>query len=583
MNYIEMRSLRGIGLLGTLVTAVLIFILALAISGAGLFHLNLSSRSVHESHARNLAESAVSKMIERVMEKESSSGLLDYGQDGTGTFQVVLDGTPADSFGLATFRTDHPDVRGATIHPCLNNLTSDSAIEAVNGSVVPKGSLYLVGFGFSGGVTRKVEAVVRLPRFPYAVFSEGPFTGTDIVVAGIPKGESVLAGHAVPGNSLSSGHLVSNSSVGDSAVELSGNNRIKGNLRSVSGATLGPQTLVEGRILLESNPVTLPTIDLNQYRPDLSDPEVFQGLTSVENALRLDQTAFYQAGGATLTLLDGLTLDGGILFVDGSLEIQGGVHGKGAVIVTGDLQVEGSSQITTDNVAALLAGGDVSLYGSGAHPKDAVVEGLVYSGGRIEAENLTLVGILVSAGTGRATFENCLSLHREEYATVVIEADPNGPTPTSDEELAMAGDDPSTWVDLQFGAVSEAALSDFDASADPRYLSYPVVDTDRDTYLTVLEGDLGRQLTTNEKDSFLPLVDRLIQAVVINGGPSYPPGGTRNIVITPGNTSFGRPVLTGDDFSPHTSASDPSYLFSVDLSDLLSPFDRMRVLAWRTL
>ena len=58
-----------------------------------------------------------------------------------------------------------------------------------------------------------------------------------------------------------------------------------------------------------------------------------------------------------------LRLAGAVLFVDGDLTLEQGVSGVGAIIVTGSVTVRGLVDLVTDNVVALLAGGNLLLYG----------------------------------------------------------------------------------------------------------------------------------------------------------------------------------------------------------------------------
>lgn len=58
-----------------------------------------------------------------------------------------------------------------------------------------------------------------------------------------------------------------------------------------------------------------------------------------------------------------LRLDGAVLFVDGDLMLEQGVSGVGAIIATGSVTVRGPVDLVTDNIVAMLAGGNLLLYG----------------------------------------------------------------------------------------------------------------------------------------------------------------------------------------------------------------------------
>lgn len=563
----RVRSQRGLGLAGTLVLAMLVFTLALAISGAGLFHLNLSTRETQEKIAGELAESAVSKMMERVLEQESRTGNLDYGTDLTATERVEFPSAPEGSYGLATFNPSHTDPDGTKIDPCVNNLLSDSSVPATNGTVIPRESLYLAGYGVSGGVERRVEAVVYLPRFPYSIACQGPFRGSDLLIAGVADDTEVVPGTSIPPELLEAGHLVSNSTSGNRAVELGGQTRVKGDVKSASGVQLGPSATVDGQLLLHSSPAEIPTINVSQYRP--TGPDVFQGLLALERGLELGRTAYYDASSGPLNIVEGLTLDGGFLYVDGDLTISGGVHGKGAVVVTGDLTIDGAGSLGSDNVAAFLAGGDISIHGSGTTPKDSVIEGLVYAGGRASIKDVTLVGTLLSAGTSESYLENSVLLQRDQRGAIEILG-----IDTSTYQ------DPTTWEHVDF-QLSETAPPD-------AILKYSVVSTqpiDEDA----IYGDLARNFNDLEMREVVQTGEEL-EALTTEreGNPDNPLSGGIEpwygyLIVAPVSETQERTVITkGATINTVTDVVNTKTILSIDLSDFVTPVERMRVKWWRT-
>ncbi|MGE0492685.1 MAG: hypothetical protein AB7S38_25965 [Vulcanimicrobiota bacterium] len=569
---------RGLGLAGTLVVCSLLFVAALAVSGAGFFHLSLSSRGSNEAIARNLAESAVSRVIERVLAQEKLTGELDYGEDGAATVEVHFPEAPEGAYGLATFDPGRGQLR------CVNNLRSDSATAADNGLVVPRESLYIVGYGVCGGVERRVEAVVSVPRFPYSIACQGSFVGSDLLVAGLEAGTRVQPGVAVPEEDLRPGHLASNSSAGPQAVRLTGTNRLKGNLRSASGADVGANTVIEGELLLHSPAIEIPTINLETYRPDLSDSRVDQGLTSLERDLHLDRTAYF--GGEAMTVVNGLTLDGGVLFVDGDLTIEGGISGKGAVIVTGDLSVHGSGSLASDNVAAILAGGFLEVEGTpGGQAKDAVVEGLLYSGKRISANNVTLVGALLSSGDEPSEFHNSVILGNDEHTEVVVRrrvTSPGAMGPVNFQLVSSQAPGFDHTIDLwAFQRHDLAGGSEYQFSgSSARYAVMAV--TGRN-----FQGDEYEQFwNILQQGQFMadaaPPTEFPVPVIVgtnPDGSPRYDvvPGRDARLAIVEQRTDD-TTVTTGGQ-----TVEEDEEVWSIDLADFVDPVDRMRVRWWRTL
>lgn len=550
----------------TLVVSLLIFTLALAVSGAGLFHLNLSSREATVHMAQDLAESAIARVVERVLEQESRTGELDFGETQSTTEIIQPQGLPSGSFGLATFDPNFTDSLGTRVDPSLNNLRSDSATAATNGLVVPSESLYVVGYGVCAGVERRVEAIVYLPRFPYSVATQGPFEGRDLLIAGLDDDTTITPGNPIPPEALRAGHLVSNSTLDPGAIQIDGDTWVKGNVRSASSANLGPQTRVDGELLLYSAPAEIPTIDLTRYRP--TGDQVFNGLLALERDLTLDRTAYFQTTGTPMIILGGLHFEGGFLYVDGDVEIQGGLHGKGAIIATGNITLTDAASLSSDNVAALMAGGDINIQGSTSSPEDSIIEGLVYAGGQVNLRDVTLVGTLVSAGNGQSQMNNTIILEREQHGTFEITG-----IDTSTRN------DPTTWEHIEFELTQ--------APSPDAILTYQVISTSPIDYNTITQ-DLARDLSSlesrvaTETDAALSALTTEREENDTNplSGGIQPWRGT--LVVAPVSETQIRTVVTRG--TSHTQVTDvvtSRTVLSIDLSEFISPLERMRVKWWR--
>lgn len=94
-------------------------------------------------------------------------------------------------------------------------------------------------------------------------------------------------------------------------------------------------------------------------------------------------------------LNEGLNLNGGVLYVDGDVTVSKGVTGYGALFATGKIKVSGGSNLGSDSLCALVAGGDLTISGAGADKTQ--FRGLVYSYGELAVSDVTIVGSLVGA------------------------------------------------------------------------------------------------------------------------------------------------------------------------------------------
>jgi cytoskeletal protein CcmA (bactofilin family) len=441
------RYPRGSSLVTILVLSALMFTMLVAMAGAGLHHLNLTTRSSNVAVAQNLADSAVSKVIARVLHHESETGAMDYGVDGLATVEVYPSDGVAGARGIASFDADFLSENANGLPPSVNNLNSDASLESANGMLIPGGTLYLTGYGTCGGVERRVEAIIHLPRFPFSLASEGPLQGADILVASLPEGSTLKLGQDPSPEDLRPGNLLSNSKLGDDAIQIMGESKVKGDVESASGVLLGNEASVEGKIQPHCDPFPLPTLDIGAYRPHPDDPTVNRGLASINGNLVLATAAHYQ-GGEPLRILNGLTLKGGVLFVDNDLEIHGGISGKGAIVATGDIRVTGSGSVQTDNLAALVSGGDITIDGGSDEPKSAIFEGLVYAKGKLSARNVSVVGVAISKGSGGVELESVRLFENPKHAQIVIGTQLQNMMGSPDEEDSELGPKPAFTLDV---------------------------------------------------------------------------------------------------------------------------------------
>lgn len=412
------RKQQGAGLPTTLMVAALMLALGFTVVAVGFNHLNVSARLSNAQVANNLAESVISKAIEEVIVDETF-GTSSW--TGSSKVEVTFAANP-DALGVLTFDAAEADT--LEISHSTNNLASDTSAAGDDGRQVPPEAVHLVGVGTCNGVERRIEAVVHVPRFPYGVASSGPIVSNGgLLVAEVADASVLDAGYPIPNDELLPGNIATNSTVGSLAVDFDtglGPIDITGDLQSASGATLtdaGGKTLsdiVGGETRLGASQVQLPDVDIVSYAPDPTNPDVTMLSNSTETT-PITVSGLTRRDG-NLTIFNQLDLDGGVLYVDGDLTITQGVKGKGAIIATGKIEITGNSSASSDNRAALLAGGNIKLVGSS---KDAArIEGLVYTEGDLLAQDITLSGVAVAnKPTGSTTqMDNVNYYETDEFA-----------------------------------------------------------------------------------------------------------------------------------------------------------------------
>lgn len=416
---IETRA-RGASLPTVMMVVALMMMLAFTVVAIAFNHLNLTFRSANNTKAEMLAEAVLALAIEKASQEVES-----YGVTNDGTIELGLDAYPGGK-GVLSFDKAKAAALGV---PFSTNNRSESSVQGSNpGRVVPGQSLHLVAYAECQGARSTVETIVKIPKFPYSIASGGAIKSNGgLLVASLRPGAAYDSSLPIQEQDLEPGHLVSNSKSGDSAIEMTGDNTIMGDLRSASGATIAQETKILGETRLKADPVKLPALHASSYdprggAPDGSPPEnPPDDIQIVNSNVGTLTVKGYNVSEGNLTVDNGINLKGGVLYVEGNLTVSaGGIKGKGAVIATGDITVVGGGEATTDNQAALIADGNITLRGTSAADK-AKFAGLIYTNGNLNSENLRLAGVFVAAGQNSdVTLRDTELYHVEEYAKLKL-------------------------------------------------------------------------------------------------------------------------------------------------------------------
>jgi hypothetical protein len=169
---------------------------------------------------------------------------------------------------------------------------------------------------------------------------------------------------------------------------------VAGDVQAVGNIQLAPgdDCQVGGEVRGGALPVSLPQVNLQALDP--------AGPGCVDLPASMTSQTLSGRGRASGSLLvnGDLELDAALLFVAGDLRVRGGVKGKGAIVVLGTTTIENGCSLDAGHRLALLSRGDVTLTGGGA--QGSFFQGLVYTEGRLTANQLTLVGSVLAQGNG---------------------------------------------------------------------------------------------------------------------------------------------------------------------------------------
>ncbi|MGE0490494.1 MAG: hypothetical protein AB7S38_14910 [Vulcanimicrobiota bacterium] len=393
--------------------------------------------------------------------------------------------------------------------------------------MVPAHAIHLVAVGSCRGRQVVREAILHIPPFPYSIASNGRIEADRVLVGSV---ENLAAfENGLNPDELFPGHILSNATDSNGpALVLGQQCEVLGDARAVG--SVDNHGLVRGQLRPFSEAQAIATIDPTTY-----DPRGQLNLRSLdssfENRLSVAGPARRQGD---LIVGDGLDLDGGLLYVDGDLVVHGGIRGQGAVVCTGRLEVHGGSQLTSTGLTALVAGGDVTLHGEGS-----VFTGLVATQGGFSADNLEVRGVLLAQGDMH--LEDTRLYYAPEAGHIELE-----------DRLNLA-DDTARLYGLQ---VSPLQISDFADGRggyawDPSKLSLQWTHPDEE----------GRSVTETFSD-----------------WQQLPPGPVRSAAARywPRVESAWRTRIA------EANIGHSGVFFRLDLDQLLSEGDRLRVVVWRT-
>lgn len=546
---------RGASLGGTLLAVAFLSVLAFSLSSLSVSHLRMSSRQERGMEASNAARSAVSAAIAKVLEEPT------FGRTRVASHTVRLDFANATS--LLTF--DLAAARDEKIPYSTNNLEAGTDdVPGDEGAIVPANTAHLIAVGRSGGVERRIDAVLRVPAFPWAIASGGRIdTRNGVYVAALPEGvwpPPTDESEYLPADLAANG-------LGSKAIDLGDNSTILGDVEAVGQVHMQSpsKVVVKGEVRSGSSPIELPVMNLDDYDPERSGIDHFPltdgSLSELTGVARAGQSVKFDAP---------LKLDNGQLFVDGDLTLNGGVSGNGIIMATGNITVNGGAQVEAPTELAVLAGKNVKLRGEGV--SRSRIRGLFYSGGSMEASELTLVGSLL---TGKASTGMLL-----DEVNVLFEE----PSVTAKAATPVAGD---TVYAGRFNAGTRSVV------LDPRDLSwstpgyqyaFSVKMEPRGTYPSKMTVSLGvppggTRTWTITKDTDLKGPRDWVKSALSSAGT----------VTTPGrdnfNQAFGDVTVTAIEGVPDSSPSGAppqitsGTLFS-DISKFIPFADRIRLVSW---
>lgn len=390
---------RGAGILTVLVASTLLLLLAFTVAGTSFHHLSVSNRLHHAQTARNLAEAAIARAVAELMENhtkyQAPNPLTNFAPVPSLEPSATTGGFL--SFDPAEVNNINSQLKRTQLLVSVNNFGTDSSL-TVAGRTLPGESAYLQAVGVERGVERAMECMLYIPKYPWAVAAGG-----DIKIQGQSRIASVqnMADAADPSKELP-GHILTNSATGTDALKLEGDQiTVTGDAQSSSGANFG-NNLIKGEKRLYAANAPIPDIKIESYDTS-SRPDV----TTYTNSAGPSEVSGFAYRDGSLNFSNGVNLKGGVLYVKGPITISGQITGEGAIISTDSVTVtNGVGQLSSNNKVAILSKGDLTVHGNSSANERLLLNGIVYSEGKVDTEYADIFGNTISPGSGGMTLKD---------------------------------------------------------------------------------------------------------------------------------------------------------------------------------
>ncbi len=566
---------HGLSLGGALLAVSVLAVLAFTLASLSVTHLQLSSRQEHGLAASNAARSVVSQAISQILQAKEfgEARLVDEG--------IRLE--TSHSLGLLTFHQGTAQREGLPYS--TNNLNRTEDTHGADDVLVPSSTVHLVGVGRSAGVERRVEAVLRLPPFPWAIASGGRVeTRNGVLIAALPHGvwpPPTREEDLLPADLLANG-------TDAQAVMLASGSTILGDVETPGQVVKADGVQIRGEIRAGSSKVDLPTLRPTDYDPRTSGREHFP-VTGSEAELTGSAR-----GQGVVTFSQPLTLSNAHLFVEGELRLPRGVSGSGVIVATGDISIGGATNLEGMTELAVISGGRVTLSGHGT--ERSYLRGLFYAEEGLRAADLTLVGSLL---TGHASTGVELDHVNVFYEPVIAEETGGGGVtnggievrllPVSGPRMVEVGasqlsvemrtttEDPSTMQDLKVARAFYIDLEptnggfpvDISVVQGVMSFSMPTQTLDDQADVEVYLDSLGEAMNALKYDASIPAAGW--------GGAAmaYDSAGVEELKIQLRSQLTAELSKAAADSTQGTSGDVP-----VDLSQFLPIEDRIRVVSW---
>lgn len=439
------RRLRGaVSMMFVGVLAVLVLSTVLLLNSQTVVSLTMTNRLELSEQAQLQLETVLAKTKARILADR------DFGKNR----ETVLVGIKDE---------DHPDYSGCwaevTFDPSaeyksINNLGGQSQTFGLDGVILDSGMCQLVAVSQFRNKRVIGYEMVTGPPLPFSLGSSGAvIAGGNSVIGGV-ESAAVLADGLDRSKELVEGGVVANGAPNSTLPNgVSATLTLKDAVEVVGVAqTTGTHTveasvnLSRGEIKKATEQEELPKIKFSDYDPAAKG---WQHSAHAEPVVTDGRPLYgmhrYSSPSGVTTFNADLVLNGALVYVDGDVVLNKKLSGSGALVASGKVTILGGADVKADSLAAVVAGGDLTVTGS-RNPKNAIISkftGLLYTDGNLALKDTQTIGSALAAGSGEVgslmtitDSEVIASPEGEDVAIVIQDFEDPKPVGWADRNIA---------------------------------------------------------------------------------------------------------------------------------------------------
>ena len=382
------------------VLAVLVLSTVLLLNSQTVLSLTMTNRLELDEKAQLQLETVLAKTKAQILADR------DFGKNRETVLVGIKDENHPDYSGCWAEVTFDPKAE----YKSINNLGGQSQTFGLDDVILDSGMCQVVAVSQFRNKRIIGYEMVTGPPLPFSLGSSGAvIAGGNSVIGGV-ESAAVLADGLDRSKELVEGGVVANGAPNSTLPNgVSATLTLKDAVEVVGVAqTTGTHTveasvnLSRGEIKKATEQEELPKIKFLDYDPAIKG---WQHSAHAEPVVTDGRPLYgmhrYSSPSGVTTFNADLVLNGALVYVDGDVVLNKKLSGSGALVAKGKVTILGGADVKADSLAAVVAGGDLTVTGS--RVDGGIVSkftGLLYTDGNLALKDTQTIGSALAAGSG---------------------------------------------------------------------------------------------------------------------------------------------------------------------------------------